>query len=203
MTYGLYLQDSWDALGNGRLRLSGAVRFGGASYNIRAPASRLWPDDSLAETGRGVNPLIPPPVIVVLLGAAMWAVDRKLTFGSFESGLLVAIAGILCAVGLLLMVAAAASFVAVKTTINPLRPSRASSLITTGVFTISRNPIYLGDLLLLVAFAVWLGNVVNIVFLAVFVWVINRYQILPEERALETLFGDSYVAYCASVRRWL
>ena len=48
VTYGLYLQDSWDALGNGRLRLSGAVRFGGASYNARAPVSRLWPNDSLA-----------------------------------------------------------------------------------------------------------------------------------------------------------
>ena len=48
VTYGLYLQDSWDALGNGRLRLSGAVRFGGASYHARAPVSRLWPDDSLA-----------------------------------------------------------------------------------------------------------------------------------------------------------
>ena len=48
VTYGLYLQDSWDALDNGRLRLSGAVRFGGASYNARAPVSRLWPDDSLA-----------------------------------------------------------------------------------------------------------------------------------------------------------
>ena len=131
-----------------------------------------------------MNPLIPPPVIVVLVGAAMWAVDRKLEIGRFQTGLLVPIAIVLLVVGLLLMMAAAASCMAAKTTINPLRPLRASSLVTTGAFKISRNPIYLGDLLLLAAFAVWLGNVVNLVFLVFFVWVINRFQIMPEERAL-------------------
>lgn len=150
-----------------------------------------------------MNPLVPPPVIVAIFGAAMWVIHRTLEFGKFESVWLAPIAGILLAAGLLLIVVAAISFAAARTTINPLRPSRASSLVTTGLFAISRNPIYLGDLLILAAVVVWLGNAVNVVFLPGFVWVINRFQILPEERALMNLFGEHYVAYCTRVRRWL
>ena len=150
-----------------------------------------------------MNPLVPPPIVVAIVGMVMWAVDQKLELGKFESALLAPSAGILLMVGLWLMFTAVASFVTAKTTINPLRLSCASSLITTGIFRISRNPIYLGDLLVLAALAVWLGNVVNIVFLALFVWYINRFQIIPEERALTNLFGERYVAYCSTVRRWL
>jgi protein-S-isoprenylcysteine O-methyltransferase Ste14 len=150
-----------------------------------------------------MNPLVPPPVVAAIIGVVMWAVDRKLELGKFESALLAPVAGVLLIVGLLLMFVAVASFVAAKTTVNPLRPSRASSLVTTGIFRISRNPIYLGDLLVLAALAVWLGNLVNVVLLFPFVWYINRFQIIPEERVLEKLFGASYVAYCSRVRRWL
>lgn len=149
------------------------------------------------------NPLIPPPLVVAVLALLMWAVDHQLEYGGFESQLQPAIAVLLFVVGLAFMIAAAAAIVAAGTTINPLRPTRTSSLVTSSVFRLSRNPIYLGDLLILLALAVWLGNVFNIVLLAVFVWYINRYQISPEERALTTLFGASYTAYCARVRRWL
>src|ERR1700704_6198089 len=150
-----------------------------------------------------MNPLVPPPVVAAIIGSVMWAVDRKLELGKFESALRAPVAWVVLRVGLLLMFVAVASFVAAKTTVTPLRPSRASSLVTTGIFRISRNPIYLGDLLVLAALAVWLGNLVNVVLLFPFVWYINRFQIIPEERVLEKLFGASYVAYCSRVRRWL
>ena len=150
-----------------------------------------------------MNPLVPPPVVVAIIGVVMWAVDRKLALGNFESALQAPVAGALLIVGLLLMLAAVVSLGRARTTVNPLRPSRASSLVTRGIFRISRNPIYLGDLLVLTALAVWLGNVVNVVLLVPFVWYINRFQIIPEERALSNLFGESYVAYCSRVRRWL
>jgi protein-S-isoprenylcysteine O-methyltransferase Ste14 len=98
---------------------------------------------------------------------------------------------------------AAMTFFAAKTTINPLRPARASTLVTTGVFSLSRNPIYLGDFLVLLALVVWFGNVINLLLLPLFVWFINRFQIAPEERALTGLFGDDYLLYCKNVRRWL
>lgn len=149
------------------------------------------------------NPLIPPPLVVAVLAFVMWALHRRVEYGGFESQLQPLIAVLLLVAGLALMVAAAAAIVSAGTTINPLRPSRTSSLVTSSVFRLSRNPIYLGDLLILLALAVWLGNLFNILPVGVFVWYINRYQIAPEERALTTLFGASYVDYCARVRRWL
>ena len=150
-----------------------------------------------------MNPLVPPPIVAAIAGLVMWAVDRKLEFGKVESAFQTPAAIVLLVVGLLLMFVAAASLFSAKTTVNPLRPSRASSLVTTGIFRLSRNPIYLGDLLVLAALAVWLGNVVNLLLLVPFVWYINRFQIIPEERALADRFGASYVAYCSRVRRWL
>ena len=150
-----------------------------------------------------MNPLVPPPVVAAIVGAVMWALDRRLELGKFESALQAPVAGILLIVGLLLMLSAVASLVAARTTVNPLRPSRASSLVTTGIFRISRNPIYLGDLVVLAALAVWLGNAVSALLLVPFVAYINRFQIIPEEHALTKLFGPSYIAYCSRVRRWL
>ena len=150
-----------------------------------------------------MNPLIPPPIIAAIVGVLMWAVNRWLELGRVEFAFQTPVAMVLLVAGLLLMLVAVASFVVAKTTVNPLRPSRASSLVTTGIFRLSRNPIYLGDLLVLAALAVWLGNAVNVVLLVPFVWTINRFQIIPEERALTDLFGERYVAYCSRVRRWL
>lgn len=147
--------------------------------------------------------LIPPPVVAAICGAAMWAVARYAGVGNIDAAWLLVVAVIVGAAGVLLMLAAVMSFITAKTTINPFKPANASRLITTGVFRLSRNPIYLADLLLLAAFAAWLGNVFNVVFLATFVWYINRFQIAPEEQALTARFGDNYAAYCARVRRWV
>jgi protein-S-isoprenylcysteine O-methyltransferase Ste14 len=150
-----------------------------------------------------MNPLVPPPVIVVVIGALMWAVNKMLPWGRIELEFGNIAAMSLLAIGLLLIAFAAIQFIVAKTTINPLRPSHASNLVTSGVFAISRNPIYLGDLLLLAAYAVWLANVITIVLLPTFVWLIYRYQIIPEERALTQRFGLDYENYCLRVRRWL
>lgn len=133
----------------------------------------------------------------------MWGLSAWLDAGRIAFGWQIPVAIALLVAGVVLMAAAAASFVTARTTINPLKPSRASRLVTGGVFRLSRNPIYLGDLLALAAIAVWFGQAANIAWLAAFVWYIDRFQIRPEERALRSLFGTEYVAYCARVRRWL
>jgi len=150
-----------------------------------------------------MNLLIPPPLVVAILAAAMWATNRVLDAGRITSNLQVPLAIALLIAATVLMAAAVAPFVTLKTTINPLKPANASRLITGSVFRYSRNPIYLADLLLLAALAVWLGHAANVVWLVVFVAYINRFQIRPEEAALTKLFGAEYATYCARVRRWL
>jgi protein-S-isoprenylcysteine O-methyltransferase Ste14 len=144
---------------------------------------------------------IPPPIVTALCAALMWATGRFVPFGAFAPQRGWAIAFLV--VALALMLAAAVQFARARTTINPMRPERASHLVTRGVFALSRNPIYLADLLVLVAAACWIGNLFAFVGCALFVAWMNRYQIAPEEDALARLFGEDYLAYCRRVRRWI
>jgi protein-S-isoprenylcysteine O-methyltransferase Ste14 len=146
---------------------------------------------------------IPPPVIVALLAALMWLFNTGRRNTGFEFAPQTTLAITVAASALLLMLGAAAQMFIGKTTVNPLHPERATRLITTGVFAYSRNPIYLADLLLLTAWALWLGNLENIFLLGLFVWYIGRFQIAPEEKALAKLFGTAFEAYCGRVRRWV
>jgi protein-S-isoprenylcysteine O-methyltransferase Ste14 len=148
-------------------------------------------------------PLVPPPIIVLILGIAMWAVARYLPLGRFEFAGQMPLAVGLLAVGLLMALAAIVSFITAKTTINPMRPERASHLIISGIYRYSRNPIYLADALILAALVAFLGNIYNYLILLIFLWVIQRVQIAAEEHALTKLFGERYTAYCSNVRRWL
>ena len=150
-----------------------------------------------------MNTLIPPPLALAIIAVLMWALDRVLVQGQIVTAFNTPVAVVLLAAGLALMALAAMQFIRAKTTINPMRPARATALMVSGVFKLSRNPIYLADLLILAAFCVWLGNVINVLMLVFFVCYIARFQIEPEERALRTLFGETYSAYCANVRRWL
>lgn len=147
--------------------------------------------------------VLPPPLVVLLLAALMWLVTRTLSFDRLAWPLQAPLAGAFLVLAITLMAAAGIAFVSHKTTVNPMKPANASRLITTGIFSLSRNPIYLGDLLLLAALAIWFGHLTNFALLPLFVFYINRFQIEPEEAALKQLFGGSYVAYQTQVRRWI
>lgn len=90
-----------------------------------------------------------------------------------------------------------------QTTVNPVKVDTASTVVDSGIFAYTRNPMYLGLFLLLFGFAYWQQNLISIVFSFTFVLYMNRFQILPEERALEALFGASYIDYKQRVRRWI
>jgi protein-S-isoprenylcysteine O-methyltransferase Ste14 len=112
------------------------------------------------------------------------------------------------AIGLALFAAAIAlagiaAFRANKTTVNPLNPSAASAVVSNGVYRFSRNPMYLGFLLALAAWAIYLSNALAALFLPAFVAYMNRFQIKPEERALLAQFGPAFLQYMAAVRRWI
>ncbi|HHF3031140.1 TPA: isoprenylcysteine carboxylmethyltransferase family protein [Vibrio diabolicus] len=91
----------------------------------------------------------------------------------------------------------------VKTTVNPVKPDTASSVVRTGVFSFSRNPMYMALLLLIIAIGLWWQHLSVVLCSVVFVSYMNRFQIKPEERILERLFGEEYVDYKNHVRRWI
>jgi protein-S-isoprenylcysteine O-methyltransferase Ste14 len=90
-----------------------------------------------------------------------------------------------------------------KTTINPVDIDRASTLVTTGIYARTRNPMYVGLSLILLSFAAWLGQLAPTIGPLFFVWFTTQFQIMPEERVLATKFGSAYSDYQQSVRRWL
>ncbi|MCG3721951.1 isoprenylcysteine carboxylmethyltransferase family protein [Vibrio cincinnatiensis] len=90
-----------------------------------------------------------------------------------------------------------------KTTVNPTKPDQASTIVDTGIFTLSRNPMYLALLLLILGVAYWHQNGVSLLVVVGFVLYMNRFQIQPEERVLERLFGRDYIDYKSRVRRWI
>ena len=94
-------------------------------------------------------------------------------------------------------------FFKARTTFHPLQADRTSTLVTSGMYRVTRNPMYLGLLLLLIGWAILLGSLTPFLLLPLFVWVINSQQIQHEELVLEEKFGELYVEYKNKVRRWL
>jgi protein-S-isoprenylcysteine O-methyltransferase Ste14 len=145
---------------------------------------------------------IPPPVVTALLIGAVWWANRA-GIGVSLIRLPSWLAALVLLVGVVLMLLAVVLMVRARTTVNPLHPERSRRLVTEGVFSVSRNPIYLGDALLIAAAGLFWSNWIALVALAVFVAYITRFQILPEETALNDAFGDVFQAYCARTRRWV
>lgn len=146
---------------------------------------------------------IPPPAVAVLVAVAMWAVagfGPQWPIPVFPRDV---IAGAFALAGVAVDLVALATFRRARTTFNPLKPARASALVTHGLYRITRNPMYVGSVLLLLGWAVELSALVPFAGIVVFVAYITRFQIQPEERALAKLFGEQYAGYTARVRRWL
>ncbi len=146
---------------------------------------------------------IPPPIVFVIFGSLMWALARLVHIADFSFPANIVISLAVAGLGGVFAVPAIASFLLAKTTIHPHRPHEARTLVVTGVNAITRNPMYLGLLLVLIAWAIYLSNLVSFVPLPFFVAYLNRFQIRPEERALAGKFGSEYEEYCMRVRRWL
>lgn len=146
---------------------------------------------------------LPPLPLAVGFGALMWAIDHWLPTQFDRSVIRTALALTIFGFALAVVVVAVRGFRKAKTTVDPFHPESASSVVTTGIYRFTRNPMYLGFLVALIALAVFLGNLISALMPLVFVFYMNRFQIAPEERALRVRFGDSYEAYLNSVRRWI
>ena len=146
---------------------------------------------------------VPPPILVVVIAGLMAFAFITPGPAFLPAGWNWALAAIAFAAAGVFGFPAFAAFGKAKTTINPVQVDQASALVTTGIYRITRNPMYVALALLLCAWAAWLGRLLPLIGPVAFVLFINRFQIAPEERALTAKFGDAYADYRRSVRRWL
>jgi protein-S-isoprenylcysteine O-methyltransferase Ste14 len=146
---------------------------------------------------------IPPPLLAVSLVLLMWA-----TSGVFQplwphGAMATYLALILAAGGTVIDISAKGLFLRAGTTVNPLTPEAATSMLRAGVYRWSRNPMYVGRAMQLLAIAMYLASWVGLIGVAFFVVYLDRFQIRAEERALAERFPNEFPAYKATTRRWL
>ena len=146
---------------------------------------------------------VPPDVVWVLVAGLMWLASVRTPRLGLPSPLRIGIAVALTVVGVWAMVSARVLLERANTTWRPMTPGQATSLVTSGVYSLSRNPIYLGMLLVMLGWAVALASLAALALSSVFVLYLDRFQIGPEERALSAILGQEYLDYLARVRRWV
>lgn len=146
---------------------------------------------------------VPPLAVVIVFGGAMLLASLALPVLAIESPARGFMAVLCVLAGTGAVVSGVFALRRHRTTVNPLTPEAASEVVQSGVYRFSRNPIYLGLLLWLLGLAAYLGSVVALLLLPGFVVYMNRYQIVPEERALLAKFGAPYARYIAAVRKWV
>jgi protein-S-isoprenylcysteine O-methyltransferase Ste14 len=146
---------------------------------------------------------IPPPVVGLAIAAGMWAVAGLPPFLRFSDPVRYSLIAALAAIGVAIALGGVLAFRRARTTVNPLKPETSAALVSSGVYSFTRNPMYLGMVMVLIAWAVYLSSVWCLAGPLAFAWFITRFQIIPEERVLEKLFGADFSTYRKRVRRWL
>ncbi|HKJ84040.1 MAG TPA: isoprenylcysteine carboxylmethyltransferase family protein [Mariprofundaceae bacterium] len=146
---------------------------------------------------------IPPPIVALICGLLIWRSNILFPVIPSDADMRTGIAVVLAAIAAMIDLSALAGFIRSRTTIDPRYPHRTSWIVTTGIYRHTRNPMYLGLALMLSALSAYLGTVAGPAIVVLFVWYTTIFQIIPEERVLETRFGEDYRRYKERVRRWL
>ncbi|MEM1379798.1 MAG: isoprenylcysteine carboxylmethyltransferase family protein [Pseudomonadota bacterium] len=155
------------------------------------------------EQPRGEKPLLIPPIWFLLFAGAQFLVAQSVPRLSVALPFATVIGIALGLVGLGFAVVALGLFRKARTTFHPEVPSKATALVTDGIYSVTRNPMYVGMALILSGIAVWSGSIIAVLLVLVFIGILTAVQIVPEERALERLFGNEYLIYKHRVPRWL
>ena len=144
---------------------------------------------------------IPPPIVTFFFGLCIYFSQEY--FPAFNLEFLTILSYILYFAGLNVLILAVRLFKKQNTTVNPIKIGNASSLVTSGVFKFSRNPMYLGMVMILFGLALMFNLVGGIFFVLLFMIYITKFQIRPEEEVMERLFGEDFIKYKHKVRMWL
>jgi protein-S-isoprenylcysteine O-methyltransferase Ste14 len=144
-----------------------------------------------------------PVMMTILLAVLMWFLARSTPAYAITPWLRFGVLLVFLGAGAAIGIAGVRAFHRAHTTVNPWRPHASSELVVSGIYQRTRNPMYLGLLLALAGWGLYLANLYSLLLGFLFVPYMNRFQIRPEERALEQVFGEAFVEYCKRVRRWL
>lgn len=146
---------------------------------------------------------VPPPVVAVLIAVAMWGISAYRPALPLSPEITQVLVLLLVIVGVSFDLSGLLAFRQSKTTINPMSPNKTSALVTSGIYRFTRNPMYVGIVLFLTAWAIQLSMLWPFIGPVIFIIFINRFQIAPEELVMQSKFGNEYTAYKNKVRRWL
>jgi len=144
-----------------------------------------------------------PVILVIIFMASMSILDVVMPGFRVEFQYSYILSPAIFAFGLLVILLGGRLFRKAKTTVNPMTPEQATELVTSGIYSVSRNPMYIGILALLIAYTIFIGNIVNFLLLPLYIGLVNKLYIIPEEKALEKLFKNKYIEYTRRVRRWI
>jgi len=146
---------------------------------------------------------IPPPIVGVVFGVMIWALSQSLSIQFLDAESRKIIAMVLLGIAGTIDVWAIVSFKSAKTTIDPRYPHKTSAIVSSGIYQFTRNPMYLGLALILTSLSIYLSTLLGLLCVIAFILYMNRFQIDAEEEHLEQQFGEIYLNYKNSVRRWL
>ncbi len=146
---------------------------------------------------------IPPIFLVLIIGLMMNLFNFSFLYLNLQLTYKNHLSLLIFSIGCNFIFAGGYYFKKAKTTVNPMQPNQTSSLVEQGVYQYSRNPMYVGFYLFLLAWALYLNNGFALLFSFTFIAYMNHFQIKPEEQALTSLFGQNYYDYKQKVRRWL
>lgn len=146
---------------------------------------------------------IPPPIYALSIALIMWLSHLYIPVVNLINSPWNNIGIVVIVLAAILDFSSLYLFFKKRTTPNPMRPEFTTGLVVKGMYKISRNPMYLGMLMMLFGFAIFLGKLTPFLVLPAFYFLLTEMQIKPEEKILEDKFGDEYLDYKNKVRRWL
>ena len=144
---------------------------------------------------------IPPPLIVLVLIVSIYFSSKKIDLINIPLQLEISI--FVLSAGILIFVNPVLQFIKSKTTVNPIQFEDVNKLVTSGIFKYSRNPMYLGMLMIVLSTSIFYLNIYSILTPLLFILWINKFQIKREEEFLIEKFGDEYLSYKKKTRRWI
>ena len=144
---------------------------------------------------------IPPPLIVLVLIVSIYFSSKKIDPINIPLQLEISI--FILSAGILIFLNPVLQFIKSKTTVNPIQFEEVNKLVTSGIFKYSRNPMYLGMLMIVLSTSIFYLNIYSILTPLLFILWINKFQIKREEEFLIEKFGDEYLSYKKKTRRWI